>query len=153
MFCVSELRPPTCLLLTPGDECAEPWWNDADRGNQRTRRNTCPSATLSTTNPTCDSGANPSLQGDRRLRTGTILNLYRSELSVSRSARLIPGETLASFRRGTRRVQTSILSLRTTPRPEGRKNVRPYVPLVLSLGRWRSVLSFTLRSPYRRYPL
>jgi hypothetical protein len=34
--------------------------------NQRTRRKTCPSATLSTTNPTwIDPGANPGLQGER----------------------------------------------------------------------------------------
>jgi hypothetical protein len=30
----------------------EPWWNNIDRGNKRTRRRTCPNATLSTTNPT-----------------------------------------------------------------------------------------------------
>jgi hypothetical protein len=34
--------------------------------NRRTRRKTCPSATLSTTNPTCiDPGANPGLRGER----------------------------------------------------------------------------------------
>jgi hypothetical protein len=34
--------------------------------NRRTRRKTCPSATLSTTNPTwTDQGANPGLLGDR----------------------------------------------------------------------------------------
>jgi hypothetical protein len=34
--------------------------------NRRTRRKTCPSATLSTTNPTCtDPDANPGLRGER----------------------------------------------------------------------------------------
>jgi hypothetical protein len=41
-------------------------WNDADRRNQRTRRETCPSATLSTINPTWAAlGANPDLQGEK----------------------------------------------------------------------------------------
>jgi hypothetical protein len=36
--------------------------------NQRTQRETCPSATLSTTNPTCiDPGANPGLWGERAM--------------------------------------------------------------------------------------
>jgi hypothetical protein len=35
--------------------------------NRRTRRKTCPSATLSTTNPTwIDPGTNPGLRGERR---------------------------------------------------------------------------------------
>jgi hypothetical protein len=46
------------------------------RENRRTRRKTCPSATLSTTNPTwIDQGANPGLRGERletnRLSHGT----------------------------------------------------------------------------------
>jgi hypothetical protein len=42
-------------------------WNDIQTGeNRRTRRKTCPSATLSTTNPTwIDTGANPGLRGER----------------------------------------------------------------------------------------
>jgi hypothetical protein len=42
-------------------------WNDILTGeNRRTRRKTCPSATLSTTNPTwIDPGANLGLHGDR----------------------------------------------------------------------------------------
>jgi hypothetical protein len=47
-------------------EFEERRWNDTDRGNRRTRRKTCPSATLSTTNPTwIDPGANPGLRGER----------------------------------------------------------------------------------------
>jgi hypothetical protein len=51
-----------------------PWWMrlESDGGmiltgeNRRTRRKTCPSATLSTTNPTwIDPGANPVLRGER----------------------------------------------------------------------------------------
>jgi hypothetical protein len=40
--------------------------DDTDRRNGRTRRKPCPSATLSTTNPTwTDQGANPGLRGER----------------------------------------------------------------------------------------
>jgi hypothetical protein len=47
-------------------EFGERRWNDTDRGNRRTRRKTCPSATLPTTNPTwIDPGANPGLRGER----------------------------------------------------------------------------------------
>jgi hypothetical protein len=42
-------------------------WNDILKGeNRRTRRKSCPSATLSTTNPTwIDPGVNPGLRGER----------------------------------------------------------------------------------------
>jgi hypothetical protein len=51
-------------------------WNEIDRGKRTTRRKTCPSATLSTTNPTCtDPGSNPGLRSERpatnRLKHGT----------------------------------------------------------------------------------
>jgi hypothetical protein len=49
--------------------------------NRRTRRRTCPSGTLSTTNPTSiDPGANPGLRGERPatndLNRGTALSIY-----------------------------------------------------------------------------
>jgi hypothetical protein len=48
-------------------EFGEQRWNDILTGeNRRTRRKTCPSATLSTTNSTwIDPGANPGLRGER----------------------------------------------------------------------------------------
>jgi hypothetical protein len=48
-------------------EFGERRWNDILTGEKRrTRRNTCPSATLSTKNPTwIDPGANPGLRGER----------------------------------------------------------------------------------------
>jgi hypothetical protein len=51
-------------------------WNETDRGKPITRRKTCPSATLSTTNFTwTDPGSNPGLCGERpatnRLSHGT----------------------------------------------------------------------------------
>jgi hypothetical protein len=61
-------------------EFGERRWNDILTGeNRRTRRKTCPSATLSTTNPTrIDPGANPGLRGKRRatndLSHGTALS-------------------------------------------------------------------------------
>jgi hypothetical protein len=53
-------------------------WYEIDRGKPTTRRNTCPSATLSTTNLTwTDPGSNPGLRGGRpatnRLSHGTTL--------------------------------------------------------------------------------
>jgi hypothetical protein len=51
-------------------------WNEIDRGKPTTRRKTCPSATLSTTNLTwTDPGSNPGLHGEspatNRLSHGT----------------------------------------------------------------------------------
>jgi hypothetical protein len=51
-------------------------WNEIDRGKPTTRKKTCPSATLSTTNPTwTDPGSNPGLRSERpetnRLSHGT----------------------------------------------------------------------------------
>jgi hypothetical protein len=48
-------------------EFGERWWNDIlAGGNRRTRRKSCPSATLSSINPTwIDPGANPALRGER----------------------------------------------------------------------------------------
>jgi hypothetical protein len=51
-------------------------WNETDRGKPTTRRKTCPSATLSTTNPTwTDPGSNPGHRSGRpatnRLSHGT----------------------------------------------------------------------------------
>jgi hypothetical protein len=62
-------------------EFGERRWNDIDRGNRKTRRKTCPSATLSTTNPTwIDPGANPGLRGERPptndLSRGTVSSAY-----------------------------------------------------------------------------
>jgi hypothetical protein len=53
-------------------------WNEIDRGKPTTRRKTCPSANLSTTNPTWTGpGSNPGLRSGRpatnRLSHGTAL--------------------------------------------------------------------------------
>jgi hypothetical protein len=65
-------------------------WNDIDRGNGRTRRETWSSATLSTTNPTWnDPGVNPGFSYERpdtnRLSHGTAvvdIKLYRNEICL-----------------------------------------------------------------------
>jgi hypothetical protein len=65
---VSELRPLKGLLFIPQmiNEYGETRWKDIDRESRRTLRKTCPSATLSTTNPRwIEPGANPGLRGDR----------------------------------------------------------------------------------------
>jgi hypothetical protein len=47
-------------------EYQESQWNDIDRGKPKNLEKTCPSATLSTTNPTwIYVGANPGLSGGR----------------------------------------------------------------------------------------
>jgi hypothetical protein len=62
---VSALLPRTGLLFFP-IWYGEPRWNDSARGNRRTRRETWPSATLSTTKPTWnDLGANRGLRDER----------------------------------------------------------------------------------------
>jgi hypothetical protein len=58
----------------------EQQWKEIDRGKPTIRRQTCPSATLSTTNVTwTDPGSNPGLRGERpatnRLSHGTALSL------------------------------------------------------------------------------
>jgi hypothetical protein len=55
--------------------------------NRRTRRKTCPSATLSATNPTwIDPGANPGLRGERPatndLSHGTVHSSYLLQMSL-----------------------------------------------------------------------
>jgi hypothetical protein len=59
-------------------------WNETDREKPSTWGKTCPSATLSTTNPTwTDPGSNPGLRGGRpatnRLSHGTVNNLLTSK--------------------------------------------------------------------------
>jgi hypothetical protein len=65
---ISELLPLRDILFIPQMiyEYGEWWWNYIDRENRRTRRKTCPSATLSTTNATwIDPGTNQGLRGER----------------------------------------------------------------------------------------
>jgi hypothetical protein len=52
--CVSELRPTMGLLFITHViyQCGDSRWNDTGRESRRIRRKTCPSATLSTSNPT-----------------------------------------------------------------------------------------------------
>jgi hypothetical protein len=93
---VGWVRPKRGCLLTVAYyafprwyEFGEPRWNDILTGeNRRTRRKTCPSATLSTTNPTwIDPGANPGLRGERPatddLSHGTAQVNYITERSVT----------------------------------------------------------------------
>jgi hypothetical protein len=63
-------------------------WNEIDRGKPTTRRKTCPSAILSTTNPTwIDAGSNPGVRSGRpatnRLSHGTALCMPWEKLSWS----------------------------------------------------------------------
>jgi hypothetical protein len=62
---VSELRPPTDLLFITQMSMESYGGMTVTDENRITRRKTCPSATLSTTHPTCiDPGANAGLRGD-----------------------------------------------------------------------------------------
>jgi hypothetical protein len=56
------------IVHPPGNTIVntEQRWNDTNRENRRTRRKTCPSATLSNTDPTWTAlGVNPCLQGKK----------------------------------------------------------------------------------------
>jgi hypothetical protein len=62
-------------------------WNDTDRGKPKYSGKTCPSVTLSTTNPTwTDPGSNPGLRGGRpaanRLSHGTAFHMCLSIRAV-----------------------------------------------------------------------
>jgi hypothetical protein len=88
-------------------EFGERRWNDILTGeNRRTRRKICPSATLSTTNPTwIDLGANPVFRGDRPatndLSHGTAhyvsLSLTNRKSSVHLRALYSPRTALRTF--------------------------------------------------------
>jgi hypothetical protein len=55
----------------------EPRCNDTDRGNRRTRRKPCSSATLSTTNPTwIDLDGNPGLPGEVTLQVALVDGIW-----------------------------------------------------------------------------
>jgi hypothetical protein len=65
ILCLWNVAPSRHIVHPPGDVWV---WrgNDTDRENRRTLRKICPSATLSTTNPTWnDLGMNPGLHGER----------------------------------------------------------------------------------------
>jgi hypothetical protein len=65
---VSELRPPAGLLFISQVMYGhgETQWKDTGRVKLKSSEKTCPSATSSTTNPTCIvPGANPVLRGER----------------------------------------------------------------------------------------
>jgi hypothetical protein len=75
----------TGLLYQPqmiGDgDCEENWWNEDWQGKSKISEKTCPSAILSTTNPTrLDPGLNPGRRGGKpatnRLNYGAFNNRY-----------------------------------------------------------------------------
>jgi hypothetical protein len=89
---VSELRPPTGPLLIPRRYMSMESHGGTilTGGNRRTRRETCPSVSLFTTNATwTDTGANSDLRGERpatdRLNGTTtyILQVSKAELSFN----------------------------------------------------------------------
>jgi hypothetical protein len=58
-------------------------------GNRRTRRKTCPIATLSTKNPTwTDLGANPGLSGDRPATNRQIHGMAQAGVLTTRTGTL-----------------------------------------------------------------
>jgi hypothetical protein len=85
------------LIVQPCDEdeqffyqvlqLMEHQWKEIDRGKPTTRRKTCPSATLSTTNPTwTDQGSNPSLRSGRPATNGlssTVTNFTANPYFIS----------------------------------------------------------------------
>jgi hypothetical protein len=73
------------------DDCGEIWWNQDWQGNPKYSEKTCPSATLSTTNPTrLDPGLNSGRRGGKpatnRLSYGATSQPFRSYLISCRSS-------------------------------------------------------------------
>jgi hypothetical protein len=60
----SALRPPMVYCASPGWLWWRNWWNDW-QGKLKYSGKTCPSASLSTTNPTCCPDANPGRRGGK----------------------------------------------------------------------------------------
>jgi hypothetical protein len=84
----SALRPPMAYCASPGWLWWwRNWWNDW-QGKPKYSEKTCPSAALSTTNPTCFSDANPGRRGGKpasnRLSCGTALSWWVIAFKVSR---------------------------------------------------------------------
>ena len=70
------------LVLFSFFQVMEHRWNETDRGKPKYSGKTCPSATLSTTNPTwTDPGSNPDFRGERPASHGTAS--WRLECSSS----------------------------------------------------------------------
>jgi hypothetical protein len=83
------------------DEYGERRWSDIDRENRRTRRKTCPCASLSTTNPTwIVLGANPGIRDEKPatnlLSHGTALCDCYPSRDAAHGARVAEGEAAAS---------------------------------------------------------
>jgi hypothetical protein len=147
---VSELRPPTDLLFVSHLICeyGEPQWNDINRENRRTRRKTCPSATLSTTNPIwTDPGANPILRGfvfqfvlyldDCLVK---LLPVVWQKFTDVSEVSIRASETLVNFYQTTR-CNTPGQSSSYSPSREPKMSLLLCLIKVyeLILGRWRAV--------------
>jgi hypothetical protein len=124
------------LLLQPCDEddkfffavfpCNGARWNETDGENRSTRGKTCPSATLSTINPTwTEPGSNPGIRSNRpatnRLSHGTattwplpVLYMYLFPLLLTPR---LSGSTPAEARRHTATRSTAAAICMSTPRP------------------------------------
>jgi hypothetical protein len=109
--------------------------------NRSTRRETCPSATLSTTNPTwTDLGSIPGLCGGRpstnRLSHGTALAQARADIIMQKTSVIIKWDD-------------EVMSLGSHEGARGRGGVTPLI-LNLSLDAGKGLTSSLLRSITRK---
>jgi hypothetical protein len=76
----SALRPQMAYCASPGWLWWRNWWNDW-QGKPKYSEKTCPSAALSTTNPTCCPDANRGRHGRKpatnRVSYGTVYHWYK----------------------------------------------------------------------------
>jgi hypothetical protein len=87
---ISEMQPPTggSIVHLLGDEHGEPRWIPWTGENRRTRRKSCPTATLSITNPTrTNPGANSDLLGERPM-TDRLSHVWSQDLGWTRRIHL-----------------------------------------------------------------
>jgi hypothetical protein len=92
---VFELRLSTGTLFIPQVifERGEPWWDEADEeGTEKFRMKTCPSATVSTTNPTCpDTGVNLYLRSERQA-TNCLSHGTNVTILGTTCLKIVPGD-------------------------------------------------------------
>jgi hypothetical protein len=93
------------IVPDPDDRCWwlwSNWWNEDWQGKPKCSEKTCPSATLSTTNPTwLDPGSNPGHRGGKpvtnHLSNGTVLCVYGALLVVDALKVLCPKKSHLSW--------------------------------------------------------
>ena len=119
------------LWVVDGWMSMEQWWNDTDRGNWSTGRKTCPNATLSTTNLTCDRTRTSAVTGWRITPSAKHITLvYKDSVCTAQrtqSAAIRKTSQLKLYReiRGSGYPWRRGRNVRSKRRQPQRRNVTP----------------------------